>query len=473
MVKVSTEVKDQFRWTALVEALMVILTIETINRFFYPEYPGFMGIHPHPLWIVAIILPLRHPFREGLAAGLMAGSVMAWHMIANRAGGFDYSVITLFSDFLEPVLLLCTAMFIGDRIGVMRETICQLTSDLQEAGIEVTALDEKCRANHEALRLLDTRIITQMSSVLDLVKSLSSTRNMTIEEIRCDILDKIVEHISAWDTTFYSLTEKGLVETERRVAHAHRGAEAIQRVSPESDPVISEALRDRRIAFLSEFVREDDMERARGMCLMARAIMVNENRTIGVVAVHGLGFIDYNPYNFKLFDTITDLWSSTISERMAFEELSNKSIFNEELGAYNTHYFRARFKGEFERATQYSFPLSVALLDIVDFTETRQEIRRDLQSVLAKVITAEVTELDLVARYAEPSVFAIIFPGIMADEARQKMDKVLREIADFGFAPYKDNERIIELRWGVSEYVIGMAEPEEMLVIAQSDMEGV
>lgn len=459
-----------FRWAALIEALVLILVLEIINRLFYPELPGFKGVAPNPLWLVAILVPLRHGFREGLAIGALTAADMAFHLISNRAGGFHYSVITIFADFLEPFLIICVSTFIGDRIGVLRTKISDLSIDLELSRREADILQEKSRASQEALRLLDSRIITQMSSVLDLMKALSDTGNMTIEELVADLLSNIREYVGAWDVTFYRVTETGLVEAERQCVT--EGHSQVQRVSPDEDPVLSEALRSGRMAYLSEFLREDDMDRALGMCLMARNISFQTDRSMGVIGVHGMGFIDYNPYNFKLFDTIVDLWSSAISRRMTFEELAGKSIFNEETGAYNPHYFHARFKGEFDRALQYSFPLSLALLEIGDYTDTRIDVRKDLITVIARIITAEVTELDLVAKHEVPARFAIIFPGLLSDETRLKMERVAQEIGAFGFAPYNDQERMLSLRWGVADYSIGMNDPSEMISRAEENMEG-
>ena len=80
-----------------------------------------------------------------------------------------------------------------------------------------------------------------------------------------------------------------------------------------------------------------------------------------------------------------------------------------------------------------------------------------------KIITKNITELDLIAKYKNESDIAITFPLTMASDANKKMKSILKEISLFHFQPYDDQKRDLALRISSVDFQIGMKSHSEML----------
>ena len=72
------------------------------------------------------------------------------------------------------------------------------------------------------------------------------------------------------------------------------------------------------------------------------------------------------------------------------------------------------------------------------------ERRNELGRVLSLVFSRTLLDVDLVCRYATEDAFAIILPETAPAQAEVVVERLTREIQDFHFAPYGDNEEDLE-----------------------------
>ena len=156
---------------------------------------------------------------------------------------------------------------------------------------------------------------------------------------------------------------------------------------------------------------------------------------------------------------------------LQLEELQRTSVFDQQLGLYNYGYFSGRLKQEFRRAQEYSLPLSLTLLRIDDFDAIERQKKRAFLSVVVRIITKNVTELDLVSKYKQESQIAITLPLTMAEDADEKAQRIMREVAAFNFHPFDDTGRDVTLSAFSANYEIGMASHEELVGRVESGLE--
>ena len=138
------------------------------------------------------------------------------------------------------------------------------------------------------------------------------------------------------------------------------------------------------------------------------------------------------------------------------------------MGLYNYQYFTARFAQEFKRAREFSLPLSIALVRVANFDSVDRARQQSLMEMLVKIVTRNITEMDLLAKYKNLSEVVVVFPLTIAADAEKKMKEILREISQFRISPYSDTNRLLNLFTSVTDYEIGMESHTDVLMTAET-----
>lgn len=96
-------------------------------------------------------------------------------------------------------------------------------------------------------------------------------------------------------------------------------------------------------------------------------------------------------------------------------------------GLYNHRYFQDRLSQELKRALRYSHPLSLMMIDLDGFKAVNDSLGHLAGDTIlrnfSKILTAEVREIDVAARYGGDE-FAVILPETCLEEATQLAERV-------------------------------------------------
>jgi len=456
-----------YRWTSLVETVLFIAVALVVGHLVLPDDPGYLSFDLHPFWTIVILASLRYGFREAVACAAVAALVHTWYIATPPGAVFHFSALSLFADFRDPLLYLVVAGVNSRFTQHLVERTLVLRRQLVENSEHTAELEEANRAASEALHQLESRIASELTSILDLFGELARTKQMTAGQIKAHLLEVLAEHIHS---------ERGVVyDYERgRLVRRHVSGGAVDEgraVNGEADVVLRESLRTADVVHLGQFTGDPDPEQWSGGTVLARALRTEEGEVLGVVGVEAMPFVDYHPHTFKLFGTIVEWWSRILDERLRLDELRSRSVYDEELGLYNYAYFANRMEQEFERARRFSLPISLCLGRVQNWDDISPERTGALRQTLARIVSECVTELDLVAAYRADDTLAVAFPISMAADAEARLGAIAEQIERFDFSPYTDGERRLAMSWSTVEYEIGMESFDEMAAKAEAAME--
>ena len=456
-----------FRLSSVVETFLFLLGVYAVNRAMHPGSHGYLGVHPHPYWIIVILIAIRYPFREGMICSALVSLAYTLFVVFPDEGVYYFLTINLFSDFRDPLLFLV----VGGIISGYTEHLVRRTEvyrgRLVERDTEMEVLEERNNAATEALQKLELRIAGQFTSMVDLFGSLSKTKVMGPDEIKANLLDVMRQYLNVEQCAYFDYERENLVAA-CQLGQGEDAAEA--EVQTEGDFILMEALRTRRVAYLGHFTQQSDLERYRGSSLLAGPLLNASGKVMGVVSVGAMPFLDYNPHSFKLLETILGWWANVLEEGARLRELRERSVFDEELGLYNFTYAWNRMAEEFRRAVRFSIPLSLALLRIDDYEDVPAGKRMDLRVALARIITQQVTELEMVSCYKSDDTIAVTFPFLMGADAEEKLRQIDAGVSAYGLQPYGDSDRTLALSWVAAGYEIGMKSFEELVERAEAGL---
>jgi len=109
-------------------------------------------------------------------------------------------------------------------------------------------------------------------------------------------------------------------------------------------------------------------------------------------------------------------------------ELSNRDGLT---GLYNYRYFREKLRERYLESVRYKIPLSIMVIDIDDFkkiNDTYGHLAGDMVlKELAKILTLNVREVDIVARYGGEE-FVILLPHVNLRDTEVIANRILKQV---------------------------------------------
>lgn len=140
---------------------------------------------------------------------------------------------------------------------------------------------------------------------------------------------------------------------------------------------------------------------------------------------------------------------------------------------YNHRHFQERLATELSRAERFNRPLSVIMLDIDNFKTLNDThghpIGDQVLKGVAKLLTSEVRDIDVVARYGGEE-FALILPETPISEASVAAERVRLAVARHCFTGRDGQSIPVTISLGVAQYPIHSAEREGLIMAADLAM---
>lgn len=453
-----------FRFSSVIETGLFLGIASLVNLYLFPNHYGFLNVSPHPFWLVVIMMSIRYGFREGVVCAGLTATVHGLFVILPEQGEYYFMTINLFSDFREPLLYLVVGGVVSGYTEHLLRRTEVVRARLRERQSELTESRARHRAAQEALQKLELRIAGQFNSMVDLFASLSETRRMRPEQIKTNLLEVLGTYLQVSDAVYCDI-ERNVPQVRHRFGESDRPS-----TPPDKDLVVEEVLQTGKVAHVGLFARSEDLARYEGSSLLAGPVISESGVVLGIVCIHKMPFLEYNPHSFKLFETILGWWGSVLEERLQMEEMQEKRVFNEELELYNFSYFWGRIFEEFRRSSRFSLPLSFSLIRIGRFTEVPEHRRKDLVRSLAQMIATDLSELEMASAYKTDDTIALTFPFLLAPDATERVDKISANIRGYALQPYAGSEDVLEIETVTADFQIGMTSCDELIAAAESQL---
>lgn len=163
-----------------------------------------------------------------------------------------------------------------------------------------------------------------------------------------------------------------------------------------------------------------------------------------------------------------------ILELKIYRRAQQQALSDELTGLANFRHFEKALEREIKRAGRYSEPLSLLILDVDDFKHYNDRnghlAGNQVLQQLAKILTKDVREIDLVARYGGEE-FAVILPSTSKQGALLTAERIRRAIERHKF-PYGRNQprRAVTVSGGLATYPVDGKSAKELVSKADTSL---
>ncbi|NJN93569.1 MAG: diguanylate cyclase [Anaerolineales bacterium] len=126
--------------------------------------------------------------------------------------------------------------------------------------------------------------------------------------------------------------------------------------------------------------------------------------------------------------------------------ITEVNIVDNKIGVYNKDYFLRRLSNEMVRAKRNRYPLSVALMHVVDNLglmngANSNEIRAKILHQIGVLTSQYLREEDIVA-YLGDDTFALLLPDMTGENAKAVMEYMQTRVNMFSFQPITQNTKL-------------------------------
>ncbi len=382
------------------ESLLGFALIAAVNFLWFGDNPGFIGVEPHPYWLVVLPIAARYGFAAGFQSGLLASFLF---LAMNKLAFSDFGLADLAQSetFGLPVLFIAVGVIVGEIRETRKKREDLLDAEVGELTRKLEIVTKRYGVLNRAKEELDTRIISQEDTLSTLYEAAQGLKSLREEEIYPAVFAILKEVISAESASIYMVEENTLVL---------RGELGERERTPEADP--AEGMMGRAIA-LNETISINTLTASEEFAVSDSGIVVStaltgeRNRVLGVLNIEKIPFLKFNPHTVRMTGLIADWCGTAIENARTFKETKDKNIADDITGTYTAGYLRARLEEEFNRARRYRSPLSVVLLSIHGFEEMNENARQDVLTVMSLIFKHKMRNDDLQFHDEDPSRYVL------------------------------------------------------------------
>ncbi|MCA3748587.1 MAG: GAF domain-containing protein [Rubrobacter sp.] len=435
--------KRSVRAVAYAETALALAILVAAGLLIQPQNPGFVGVSPHPFWLVVVPIAALHGSPPGYVAG--AASALAYlGLAAAQAGSLADPGLLRPGFLLEPVLFLVA----GGALGELRESQRRRERDMlrrqEELESDLQDLAQRYLASVELARELERRIVDQTSTVTTLYEAAKALERLEVEELSPAVLELAGSFVEVESCSLYLLRDGRFVLEAGRPEGAPRPGE-LDTGSGLPAIVASE----RRTATVHELLTEPTPGRlARQPMLMVAPILSGDGEVAGMLVAERMPFLRFTPAAVRLFTLLGDWASGAFQRALRFRQTRDRNVEDELTGAYNHAYLLKRAEQEVFRSRTYGIPLSLLALRAEDFEHIPEIRLPGVLRTLSLVFRHHIRPIDVLGKHAEEGTFLLLLPHLNAEAADDLAARLRREVESFGFRPFEEQDRILRLRTG-------------------------
>ena len=449
----------------LVEALLGFALITAVNVMWFRANLGFVGISPHPYWVVVLLLSSRYGFLAGLFSGVVSATLAVGLSIIGRQGTTIYELWKLLLG--EPILFLAVGCILGEISQTLKSRYEALLGEHEELQDVFAKLRERYDALVKAKQEVDTRILSQEQTLTTMHETAQALRSLSEGELYPAALEMVAKFLGAEASSIY-LFEDGRLKLKATLGDLEN------RKRP-GDLLPDEGLMGR--AFTSGHVASANVlleMYEKGVLpdsdsLIATPLLTSGSKVLGVLNIEKLPFLKFNSQTIRMAEVFSGWCADALENALLYSDTKSRTITDDITGAYTISYMNARLVEECARARRYKTDLAMIVLDILGYVEYSETEQREILTALSKALKTLLRNIDLLFSGEEPGRYIILMPNTPLVGAKVVGGKIVQLVGDMG-SVVASVQGALPVGMGVSAFAEASNTPELILETALADL---
>jgi len=221
---------------------------------------------------------------------------------------------------------------------------------------------------------------------------------------------------------------------------------------------------------LKNITTRDDYEplskRTRSLMLVP---MTSHGQNSGVLTAESFAVNQFGERDLQMLSIVARSAAQALENADLHKKTEELTIVDELTDTYNYRYFIQKLQEEKRRATRYSLPLSLIMVDIDHFKKLNDTYGHESGNIVLKklsdIIKGCIRDVDIFVRYGGEE-FAVILPQTAQNEATVIGERIREQVEDAIFNVGKASGLRITVSVGVTSFPENGKSQEELVSIA-------
>lgn len=424
-------------WSGSVEAVIGVALV-AIAGALVPGQWQFLGVQPHPLWLVVLAIAIRYGAPSGYVAGGAAAASLTLALWLRPEARFA-PLST--GDLVQPFLFVAVAIVVSHAIQGRRQRLADLEAARGAAAETLRTVTTRYATLAEVKAELEKQIVGLPDSVTTLYEVAKQLETLDAEALRPALLALVARFLGAESCTLYRIDGARLTP----LAHLPADDRCDTRADAPSG-LIAEAIRTGQVVTLRDrLVRAGPAALAAEPVIAAGPLKDGAGAVVGAVAIERLPFLHLTPTNIRLFGMILDWGSTALQNADRYARTQARRLVDETTGAYLPAHTMRLASEESLRSQRYGTPLALVTVQIADFAAVRAAARADLLATTVAVAQLSLRAMDIIGHHADAGAFLLILPMTEAEQAEKVAARIAANLHSLALRPYHDN-RLLAVR---------------------------
>ncbi len=429
------------------ETLIGMAILVAIDMAFLKDTSVYQNIHPHPYWIVILLIACRYGTIQGVFAGALAA--IAYIAIGANTGEINFSHdVFPRGVFKYPFLFILVGGVLGEVRSIFKKKHLKLETKHNELQNDFKNLELLHWALTDSKKELEKRIAFQSGTMLNLIERLNTIETLELDQLYPQCLELLEDHLNVTCSSIY------LIKKNRLKLFTRRGKIEQSKLPAELElthGMMGEVVTNKKALAINQTNFNDQMAEFEELDLMMCApIQRKDGAVLGVINVERIPFFDFSANSVQIFETFCHWISNVVDKTLRFNQLKDRNIADEITGAYNHLYFQKRLSYEVARAKRFNTTLTLVLLQVWKFSEMNEDERKNVLVVLNSIFKKVLRQTDIIAKYKSDDTFAIILPCQASVNVEKVMARLMAKIIERQFNPFQGTDEVLKLKYAMS-----------------------
>ena len=330
-------------------------------------------------------------------------------------------------------------------------------------------------ANQVATSLQKARLYARTQQHLQVMTTLQSISNAVASSLELDeILDNVIRLLK--DSFGYSYISIYLLDGNVLYLGAELGYPDTLLIHeiPITSGVIGRTVRTKKTQFIRDVSTDSDFLQASYEVKNEIAVpLIKDNNVLGVLNVESKGDVPLTENDVNVLNTLAGSVAVAIDNARLHAEVKLMAMTDVVSGLANRRAFDETLYAEITRASRYSQPISLIILDLDSFKEYNDKWGHPAGDIrlreIADLLRSNVRDPDMAARYGGEE-FAVILPNTSKGGAIRLAERLRHSAESSAPQRSEDNYPIsgYTISLGVATYPDDATSVEELLLMADN-----
>ena len=396
-----------FRRSAIIE-IVLFLALALVLDFFVFDGGRFREAHPHPFWLLILLVSVQYGTGEGMVAA--AGCTLAFLVgaIPPQSIGEDF-YDHLFTIVKLPVLWFATAVTLGEIRARHRRAFEELSVRYEELRTRSTQLSNAYRRLVRVKENLEVRVVGQLRTFLTTYETARLIERSDPGEVLLAIVDVVRSIVTPEKFSLFLLNDRVL---EAAIQDGWEPEDRYARVFDARSPLYQEVVEQKRVICITN--QADEGALGREGVLAGPLLNGQTGAVIGMLKIEKLELLDLNVSTVENFRALSVWIGTAYAKAVAQAAQASEAALSMGRDVMPWQYFEPQQYFLVSLARRAGFDLSAIRLQFTNLNELAEDERAAIHGAVSASVRLALGASAMPFSQETAGAYVVLLPNMAA-----------------------------------------------------------